>query len=171
MIAKRIAVTVVAFGLLASLAFPATKHFAAFAKSAIYLTPHIGIYNGVVPVGVQGEYGMTDMVSVGGTVRLWQTSPTAISIEADGAYHFRPRALQGDYYDLYVGAGLGLFSVSSSDKDSGFYGGGSAVFASPFIGGRYFFNPKVAANARLNFVIVSGGSSLGIDLGVTIKLK
>jgi hypothetical protein len=87
-------------------------------------------------------------------------------IAGRGAYHFD---LKQKNIDPYAGLSLGYTVVSSSVEERqvtgfNFSASGSYVFWGFFVGGRYYFTPKLAAMAELGYEIGF------IKVGVTYKL-
>ena len=134
-----------------------------------------GYSNGVSLVGTY-EHGVTDNISVGGTLGYSHSSfsgtsngvpfsygATGILIGARGSYHF----LTTDQIDPYAGADLGYVIVSSSSSSGNVvYSGGKASGLGFGIHGgvRYYFNPGIGAFAELGI-----GSLYILALGVSFK--
>jgi len=169
-------VVLLALAVLAGTAAAGTREFW---KGGIYVTPQIGVnsWGGSIPFGVNAEYGLTENIGIGGSVMLnmWSEfdwSSTLINFNADVAYHFTK--LDMDKFDLYAGGGLGYSVYSWKWKDSGDGdiggSGGSGIYIPIFVGGRYFFNPKIAVSLRLVGSLTGHWSGFGGVLGVTFVL-
>jgi hypothetical protein len=125
------------------------------------------------------EYGIHENVSLGGVVGYSSSSEdvwgdygwkyTYILIGARGAYHID--LLKDPKIDTYGGILLGYNIVSASAKGTapgygfGSWGASSSYLAfGVFVGGRYYFSPKLAVQAEL-------GYGLGIlNIGIAYKL-
>ena len=125
------------------------------------------------------EYGIHENISLGGVVGYSSSSEdvwgdygwkyTYILIGARGAYHID--LIKDPKFDTYGGLLLGYNIVSSSAKGTapvlglGSYSASSSYLAiGVFIGGRYYFSPKLAVQAEL-------GYGLGIlNIGIAYKL-
>ena len=157
--------------LVSSLSFAGPQEFN---KNIFYITPQLGINTFTIPFGANVEYGITPNIGIGGTTMIWlwsnkYASETVIAISAEGAYHFTQLDL--DKFDLFAGAGVGI-AIYSYNQKSGFdWGdaGASGIFIAPFVGGRYFFNPKIAVCLKIYGYIVSFGT-FGATVGVTFGL-
>jgi len=131
------------------------------------------------PFGVVAsyEYGVHDLVSVGGEIGFsgWSNgywSYSEIPFAVRGAFHpFNLPSLVDkikvrDKFDVYGGLSMGYDIVTSSW--SGPYAGtdatGSHVIASLFIGGRYYMNPNFGFYAE-----ETGGSFGWLNGGVVFK--
>lgn len=172
---RRIGAVFIAVLLVSALASAGTKEFG---KGRIFVTPQLGINTWAIPFGLNVEYGLTPNIGVGATGTFWSWgstywNETVISLNAEAAYHFTQ--LTFEKIDLYAGAGLG-YSVYSWKWKSGFgtglvgSTGGSGIHLTTFVGGRYYFTPKIAASLRL-----SGGfgnwAGVGAAVGITFSLK
>jgi hypothetical protein len=152
---------------------------AEFNKGSLLVTPQVGLNSYAIPFGVSVEYGVTPNIGVGATAMfmLWSDefwTNTVIGLSADAAYHFTQ--LDVEKLDLFAGASLG-FTIYSWSWKSGYDDwldgstGASGLYLSPFIAGRYYFSPKIAACLKAYFSIVGSWSGVGGILGVTIRLK
>ena len=164
---------ILVFGL--SPLFSGTKEFQ---KGNFFLTPQVGINTYAIPIGLNGEYAVTDNIGVGGTGMLWFWSSnfwsnTVIAISADAAYHFT--GLKAKKFDVYAGGGLGI-NIYSWKWKGGFGNmarggtGSTGIYIQPFVGGRYFITPKLAINLRVNIAFLGDWTGFGGVLGVTIPL-
>lgn len=171
---RQIAIAAVVFVLGASLTFAGP---AEFSKGNFYLTPQVGFssWGSGVPIGVNGEYAVTDYIGVGGTIdgQFWSESYWSVSwitVAAQAAYHFIK--LNASKVDLYAGAqlGYGAYNVSYG---SGYFTGGSGksgLIFLPLAGVRYYVSPKVALSLRVTWSAVVR-TGIGAAVGVTFKLK
>lgn len=138
-----------------------------------------GFDAGVPPIGASFEYGIKDelfneksslgvggylgFTSAGQSIMGTDISYSSIIVGARGIVHYQLI----DNIDTYGGMLLGYNIASSKISGGGFPGaGGTAggiVFAG-FVGGRYYFTPKLAAMAELGFGIAL------LNIGVSLKL-
>lgn len=136
-----------------------------------------GVYGsgGFPPISVAYETGLTENISVGGLLGYttseesywtWKWTYSYIIIAARGAYHID--LFHKSNIDTYGGLLLGYNIVSSSVEGPGtawgYSAGGSYLLFGGFIGGRYYFSPKLAAQAEL-------GYGMGyLTIGISYKL-
>jgi hypothetical protein len=147
-----------------------------FAKGNKFITPQLGLNSWTVPFGASFEYAVTENIGVGGTGMLWLWSDSyakssVISLSADVAYHFTK--VKAEKFDLYGGGYLGyaIYSYSWKDEEMSDYDlGASALMIGPFVGARYYFNPKIAVSLRLDGSLAGHWASFGGSIGVTFKL-
>jgi hypothetical protein len=137
-----------------------------------------GIYGSVSfpPISFGFQYGIHEKISVGGIIgytsstekvffaRNYEWKYSYIVIGARGEYHFLENI---DKVDGYAGATLG-YNIVSVSEPTGFGGtysaSGSYLLFGVHVGGRYYFNPQIAAFAEL-------GYGLGyLTAGVAFKL-
>ncbi|MCK7481315.1 MAG: hypothetical protein M0C28_32115 [Candidatus Moduliflexus flocculans] len=152
-----------------------------FWKGGIYVTPQIGLnsWGGGLPFGVNAEFGLTENIGIAGTAmfNMWKESSwseTLINLAAEANYHFLK--LNAQKIDVYAGAGPGysIYSWKWNDGYGGFDGGasgGSGIYVQTVVGGRYYFNPKIAASVRLVGSLVGNWAGFGATVGVTFILK
>lgn len=175
---KKLSATVLTLMLL-GLGTSALAGTSEFGKGSFLLTPQVGLNSYTIPFGLSAEYGITPNIGVGATAMfmLWSDqywTNTVIGLSADAAYHFTQ--LDVEKLDVFAGASLG-FTIYSWSWKSGYDDwldgstGSSGLYLSPFVAGRYFFTPKIAACLKAYFSIVGSWSGVGGILGVTIKLK
>jgi hypothetical protein len=157
---------------------PALASQKEFAKGDKFITPQINLNSFAIPIGVSFELGYTKNIGLGGTVMYWSWSNewvknSLIWLTADVAYHFTN--VKAEKFDLYGGGyvGYGIYSWSWKDEewdesDSGV--GSSGIQIGPFIGARYYFNPKIAVSLRFDGSLAGSWSGFGGSLGVTFKL-
>jgi len=172
---RKVLVTVLALAVLAGTAAAGTKEFW---KGGIYVTPQIGLnsWGGGLPFGVNAEYGLTENIGLAGTVmfNMWSGtywSETLINLAAEANYHFTK--INADKFDLYAGGGLGysIYSWKYKEGGSGYSDtGGSGIYIQTVLGGRYYFNPKMAVSLRLVGSLVGHWAGFGATLGVTFVL-
>lgn len=155
--------------------------FAQYEKGDKLLNVGIGVnsyYNGGIPFGASFEVGVTDEISVGGSIDYlshnygnfagddWRF--TALYIGARGSYHFNELLnLSNEAIDIYGGLTLGYRNFSWSDSRFGSGLGnsyGSGVFLGIYAAGRYYFSEKVGA-----FLEVGAVGSTNAKLGVAFK--
>jgi hypothetical protein len=136
-----------------------------FEKGGMYLTPQIGLNSYAIPFGATFELAVTENIGVGATLMAWIWSEgTLIVPEADAAYHFTQ--LNVEKLDAYAGVGVG-FAIWSA---KGGYSGSSGIYIDPFLGGRYWFSPKMAVNLRLNIGLIGDWTGVGGLLGITFRI-
>ncbi|MHB8054936.1 MAG: hypothetical protein ACYDH3_06775 [Candidatus Aminicenantales bacterium] len=172
---KALLVVVLVLAVIAGTAQAGTKEFY---KGGIYVTPQIGLnsWGGGLPFGVGVEYAVTPNIGVGGSVMLnmWsdsEWSQTLINFNADVAYHFTK--IEAAKFDLYAGGGLGYSVYSWKWKDGGSGEGGvgsSGIYIPIFVGGRYYFNPKMAVSLRLVGSLTGHWAGFGGVLGLTFAV-
>lgn len=119
----------------------------------------IGGYAGRKSFSYDGAYGLDDTYS-----QKW--SYTIIGVRS--AYHYT--GFKNEKLDVYGGLMLSYnilsYSVKYSDENVGNITGsgsyGSAAGLTGYLGGRYYFNPKVAANVELGYGVsyLNAGVSL-----------
>ncbi len=138
----------------------------------------LGAYTaGGIPIGISYERGITDEISVGGSVDYarygyrsggYKWNYTFIYVGARGSYHFGNLLnLGNDKIDPYAGISLGFRSASYHDN-TGYNGDyyspyGSGVFLGIHIGGRYMFSEKFGAYGEVGYGVAA------LKLGVTAK--
>ena len=149
-----------------------------FAKGNKFITPQLGINSWTIPFGANFEYAITENIGVGGTGMFWTWSnewvkDTLILLSADVAYHFTK--IKAEKFDLFAGgyAGFAIYSYSWKDAENEDLGdvGSSGLMIGPFVGARYYFNPKIAVSFRLDGSLVGHWASFGGTVGVTFKLN
>ncbi len=155
--------------------------YAQYAKGDKLLNIGIGVnsyYNGGIPVGASFEVGVTDEISVGGSIDYLSHKYnagfgsdfkfTALYIGGRGSYHFNKLLnLANDKIDLYGGLALGYrsFTWSDSNFNSGLGNSyGSGVYLGIFAAGRYYFSENVGA-----FLEVGAVGSTNAKLGAAFK--
>jgi hypothetical protein len=169
---KRLLLGVVLLMLVAALASPTTG----FAQNAFNRNDKVisaglglglyGLYGSstLPPVFVAFETGVAEKITVGGIVAYAGSSEdfsigkwkySYIVISARGAYHFLEKEAK---FDAYGGAGLGYTIVSFSEEfnapgvhQSFGSASGSYFFFDIFVGGRYYFTPRLAGMAELGY--------------------
>jgi hypothetical protein len=159
-----------------SIAFPQSKEF--YKKTQI-LSPVLGLNSYTVPLGANFEYGITDKIGIGGTAMIWWWSSqywsnSLIGLSFDGAYHFTSLDIKN--LDLFAGSGLGfsLYSYTLEESHPGDIKGGlgsSGLYLEPFLGARFYFNPKTAVFLRLYVQFVGDWGGAGGIIGISFKLK
>jgi hypothetical protein len=132
------------------------------------------------PVGVSFESGVSDDISVGAQFDYnsgnydgyynynyrWGYSAYYLGIR--GSYHLNDiLQLNEEKVDLYAGLGLGYQRFRWDDDSYGngygyYYNYRSGLFFNYFVGGKYYFTPKVGAFVELGYTGLSS-SRLGIS--------
>lgn len=123
-------------------------------------------------VAVNGEYGLNDVISLGGTLGrssssqhygyfgdAWDISWSYTVLAVRGSYHLA-EMIDNEKIDIYGGLSLGYNNVSVK---SGRYDvvSGSYVLYGLYAGGRYFFTDRVGAFAELGLGL--GNLALGVS--------
>lgn len=127
------------------------------------------------PIGVSFEGGVHRDISVGAQLDYnsgryndyyynssrWGYKAYYLGVR--GSYHFnRLLRIRTSKVDLYAGVGLGYKSFRWNDRSYGYgYDYRSGLFANYFVGGKFYFVPKVAAFAELGYTGLSS-SRVGI---------
>ncbi len=164
---------------LALLFFVSSSINAQFQEGKNFAGPAIGLsfLGNTVSFGANFEHAMKmadipGLIGIGGLVRYWSYGElyynyTDIIIAAQGNYHI---ALANKKLDPYIGLILG-YDINSWKYDGPYSEyltsttGGGVIFGLS-LGGRYWFSPSMAVNARFGT-----GSNLGstLDLGLDFK--
>jgi hypothetical protein len=164
----------------ATLISPLAYSQGAYNKGDKFINIGIGAntpYRGGVPLSISYEQGIDKDISVGGSIDFLQynynpfgnrsSSFTTIYFAGRASFHFNKLLeLQTNKADVYAGLMAGFRTFSWKDNYYNNVGGAytSGLFLGAFIGGRYFFNPKVGA-----FVELGAVGSTNAKLGVTFK--
>lgn len=127
------------------------------------------------PIGLSFEAGIHKDISIGGQLDYnsgryndyYYSSSRwgyrAYYLGFRGSYHFnRLLKIKTKNLDLYAGVGLGYQSFRWNDRSYGYgYDYRSGLFYNYFIGGKYYFGPKVGAFVELGYTGLSS-SRVGI---------
>jgi len=135
----------------------ASASFGGRFEHAIKALPDMG--NGML--GIEAGF---DYYSWGATFVGYSWSYRYIPIGVTANYHFK---ISDPKIDPFIGAGLGYNMVSCSFSGSGTQtacGYSSGIYAIARLGGRYFFNPKMAAYADV------GAGAATLNVGLMFKL-
>ncbi len=159
---KKIILSVALLGVLSILT---TNVFAQYKKGDKLLNLGIGLnsyYSGGIPVGASFEYGVTDDISVGGSLDYLSYhyagyannyNFSALYVAGRGSYHFnRLLNLRIEKLDIYAGLSLGYRSVSwNNGYNSSGLGNqyGSSLFLGVHAGARYYFTKTFGVFAEL----------------------
>jgi hypothetical protein len=168
----------VILGLVGLLMLFSTEGRAQFRKGDNLLNVGFGLnsyYSGGIPFSVAYEYGVSDLVSVGGGLDYLSYhygvpgssyNFTALYIGGRVSYHFNQLFNINDKkWDIYGGGSLGYRSFSWGDNyiySNGYYNSG--LFLGIHAGARYYFSPKTGA-----FGEVGALGSSNIRIGVTFR--
>ena len=135
----------------------ASLSFGARGERIIKELPTLG--GGTLGIGVSLDY-----YSYSSGLSAFRFSYKYIPIGATGNYHFK---LENKKLDAFVGAGLGFNIVTCSYTGSTNVGCGSSsgVYAIAHGGGRYFFQPNLAAYADV------GAGAAAINVGIMLKIR
>jgi hypothetical protein len=99
-------------------------------------------------------------------------SQTMITPSVEGYYHFT--TIDVDKLDIYAGLSLGysIYSWSWDGPGGGWADAGSSdLYLSPFVGGRYFLNKKLAINLKFIYSAIGDWGGAGGVIGLTIRLR
>jgi outer membrane immunogenic protein len=130
------------------------------------LNAGIGISQFGVPVYLGLDYGIHPDISLGieGSYRQHTNSiyqANLIGIGANINYHFNNLLkIRDNHWDVYAGGTLSYWFWNWNNTFPGSNQSGTGFAAQ--IGGRYFFNPKLALNLE-----IGGGTLNGSKLGIT----
>jgi hypothetical protein len=175
---RKIALLLVMVGVVCMSA--STAH-AQYEKGKSFIGPRlgIGVHGSGVAFGAGYEYGVTDVISVGGLLDYysWSTNGwgtwggkyTYTIVGAQGNYHFGKALKWESKLDPFAGLVLGYEHVSWSwDKNPGVFRGWSASDSGIVLGAqagiRYFVQPKLALYGQVGFGITY------LKVGVDFKI-
>lgn len=135
----------------------ASLSFGGRAERVIKELPTLG--GGTLGIGLSLDY-----YSYNSGISAFRFSYKVIPIGATGNYHFK---LENKKLDAFVGAGLGfrIESCSYSGVTNIDCKSSSGLFAIGHAGGRYFFQPNLAAYADV------GAGAAAINVGIMLKLR
>ena len=146
----------------------------AFSKQDKLLNIGIGVnsfYDGGIPIGASFEKGISNSISVGVNADYLSNDYlsfkfTAIYFGVRASYHVNELLkIKSEKIDLYGGPTLGYRSFSWKDTDQDLGDSyGSGVFLGAYIGGKYYFNKKIALFAELGSI-----GSTNARIGVAFK--
>ena len=125
---------------------------------------------GMPPIFLSFDHAVVPNISAGGIVSFstskyewggvhdYKWSYSYIFVGARGAYHFADQIKDLKNTDLYGGLTLGYHIVSAkfdgvNEKEFPYSAGGGYFHFGIYVGGRYYFSPKVAATAELGYDI------------------
>jgi hypothetical protein len=132
------------------------------------------------PIGLSFESGVSDDISVGAQFDYnsgnydgyysysYRWGYSAYYVGLRGSYHLNNiLQLNEDKIDLYAGVGLGYQRFRWDDESYGYgygysYNYRSGLFFNYFVGGKYYFTPKVGAFVELGYTGLSS-SRVGIS--------
>lgn len=168
----------VILGVVGFLSLLSTPGHAQFRKGDNLLNVGFGLnsyYSGGIPFGVAYEYGVSNLVSVGGELNYlsyhygfpgYNASFSAIYLAGRVSYHFNQLFNINDkQWDVYGGGSLGYRSFSWGETNAysnGYYNSG--LYLGIHAGARYYFAPKAGA-----FMEVGALGSSNIRIGVTFR--
>lgn len=142
-------------------------------KGRAQLNAGLGFSGWGVPVYAGFDYGVHKDITVGGELsyrsyeedwRFDRYRHRITGITGNVNYHFNSLLKLPSPWDVYGGAGLGLFIWSSPGGYGGSHTNGLGLGLQ--VGGRYFFSPKVGLNLEFGGLnVLSGGK-----VGITVKL-
>ncbi len=142
-------------------------------KGQAQINTGLGFSSRGLPIYLGVDVGIHKDVTLGGEFSFRSYSDTwanekyrhsAIGVLTNGNYHFNHLLEIPLEWDVYAGANIGFYFWNSPDDypGSSFSGLGLGIQ----IGGRYYFNEKVA----LNLEITGGNTLSGGKIGVSFKL-
>lgn len=141
-------------------------------KGRIQLNAGFGFSSWSNPIYFGGDYGLNDLITLGAEVsyqsyKAFDIKSTIIGVQANGNYHFNELLDIPSEFDVYAGLNVNYYSWTFKDSNSNT----SLIDDEPFgigaqIGGRYFFNEKIAINLEFG----GGNATSGGKIGVTYKL-
>lgn len=118
------------------------------------------------------DYGITDNITIGAEVsyqayKIYDIKSTILGLQANANYHFNKVLNIPNKWDCYAGLSVNYYNWTIKDADTNT----SLVDDTPFgvagqVGGRYFFNEKIA----VNFELGGGNATSGGKIGITYKL-
>jgi outer membrane immunogenic protein len=131
-----------------------------------------------VPVYIGTDIAVHESITIGGKFSYrnyahryagYKYSQSLSAIGINGNYHFNKVLRIPSKFDFYAGVTIGYYVWSNVKWDGvsqGAYGGeASGIGAEVQLGGRYFFNDKLAVNLELG-----SGTGSGMNMGLTYKL-
>jgi hypothetical protein len=141
-----------------------------------------GYYFGGTPIGLSYESGISDDISVGaqfdynagnsdrGYRGIYDSGYSAYYLGVRGSYHLNNiLQLNESKVDLYAGVGLGYVKLNWADEryrsyySSYYYRDyNSGLWFNYYVGGKYYFTPKVGAFVELGYTGLSS-SRVGIS--------
>ena len=131
-------------------------------------------YSRGLPIGASFEVGVTDAISVGGSLDYTSFKYSGLDygykfiyFGARGSYHVNELLkINSDKIDVYGGLGLGYYSASYSGPSGSLYTGayGGSIYFTGFVGGRYYFSDNIGAVLELG-----GGGVSNVKAGLTFK--
>ena len=177
---KRIILTVIF--LASTAAVLNAQNATGFSKGDKLLNLGVGInsyYSMGTPLGLSFEVGVSDVISIGGNADYLSSKYnygnglyskfTTLYIGARVSYHVNDLLnIENEKIDLYAGVTVGArnFSFKDNFSSSGLgsnYSNG--VFFGGYVGGKYYFSPKVGAFAELGAI-----GSTNARIGIGFKL-
>lgn len=132
-----------------------------------------------LPVFVGLDYGIAENFTIGGEISFrvydntWSDAGwkhTIITMAGNGNYHFNSIMNIPSNWDFYAGLSIGYSVWNTKYEAEGnapdYNGtGGSGLFLTGQVGGRYFFNDNIGINIEFG-----GGTVAGGKIGVTFVL-
>jgi hypothetical protein len=165
-------------GVVGMLTLLSTPGHAQFQKGDNLLNVGFGLnsyYSGGIPFGVAYEYGVSSLVSVGGSLDYlsyhyggpgYNANFSALYLAGRVSYHFNQLFNINDRkWDVYGGGSLGYRSFSWGDNtvySNGYYNSG--LYLGVHAGARYYFASKAAG-----FGEVGALGSSNIKIGVSFR--
>ncbi|CAD0009821.1 outer membrane beta-barrel protein [Flavobacterium chungangense] len=160
------------FLFLSLLAITVSKAQAPLEKQKIQLNTGFGSSGWGTPIYVGLDYGITDNITIGAEVsyqayKIYDIKSTILGLQANANYHFNKVLNIPNKWDCYAGLSVNYYNWTIKDADTNT----SLVDDTPFgvagqVGGRYFFNQKIA----VNFELGGGNATSGGKIGITYKL-
>ena len=141
-----------------------SPYFGESYSSSFPVNPTISFERGIVidnlAVGAEASFA-TSKYSFDGFTSTF----TAVYIGVRGTYHFGQLLSIPSQFDLYGGATAGFIIETASDNFGGSPSASSGPGGGGFVGGKYYFAPKIGVYAEAGFTSLSF-----VNVGVTFKL-
>ncbi|MGE5344269.1 MAG: hypothetical protein ACM3SY_22610 [Candidatus Omnitrophota bacterium] len=157
-------------------------HESYYKMGQTFVTAKLGVNSWGVPFGVSVDYGLTENISVGGSLMFefwndkWNTNfqsrNTLVTPAVEGAYHFTSANI--DRLDVFAGLTLGIniysYNWKVSWNSSQVNMNSSSVELSPFVGAKYFFSQRTAVLVKGYWSTVGDFSGVGALVGLAFRL-
>jgi hypothetical protein len=142
-------------------------------KGDAQLNAGLGFSGWGVPVYLGFDYGVHQDISVGAELSFRSYNYSRYSnynyrisiygISANGNYHFNTLLKIPTKYDFYAGVNLGFYIWSYPNDNYRGNEGISHISLGAQIGGRYYFNDKLAINLEFGGGNAFGGGKIGLS--------
>lgn len=174
---KNILPFALAFLMLLSISPQSKAQFDPYTDVGIMVTAGVGFSGWGIPIFGRVETGVTENISVGGTLSFQSDSEnfgfgsykhTIFGINARGSYHFNELLQITNSFDVYSGLSLGYFVWNTKSDipgvpDGTYTGSGAGGFSIGIhVGGRYLINEKIAVGVEFGGGNVLSGGTVGV---------